>query len=249
MMKTMLILLISLLVNESYGNEKIHIPEGRISPQYGIEKNEKDQFVRSFFIDKYPISEDSFFKFVKKNPQWGKENAVDVFSDKNYLKISPRIKNHSNPVTYVSWFAANAFCSDRNGRLPTTLEWEYVHAASETKANAMKDKEYIEKLLQWYSVPSLDHDELIIGAKKPNFYGVHDINSFMWEWTSDFNSVLMTSDNRQDGDKNQNELCGASSIGARNKEDYSAFVRYSLRSSLQASYTLENLGFRCAYEK
>lgn len=248
-MKKIIILILLLSIQKLESSEKIHISEGRFTPMYGIEKNEVSQGVSSFYLDKYPVSEGDFFNFIEKNPQWGKTKIIKLFGDNNYLKINPRKKNFKNPVTYVSWFAANAYCASKKGRLPTTLEWEYVHAASQDKANAQKDEEYLNKLLVWYSKPSEEHDDLIIGKGRANYYGVHDLHSLIWEWTGDFNSVLMTNDNRMDGDKNQNGVCGASSIGARDKEDYSAFVRYSLRSSLQGSYTLESLGFRCAYEK
>lgn len=59
----------------------------------------------------------------------------------------------------------------------------------------------------------------------------------------------MNSDNRQDGNKNQKLVCGAGSVGAKDRENYAAFMRYALRSSLEASYSVANLGFRCAYDK
>ena len=41
-------------------------------------------------------------------------------------------------------------------------------------------------------------------------------------------------------------FCGAGAVGARNTADYPAFMRAGYRSSLRASYTVPNLGFRCA---
>jgi formylglycine-generating enzyme required for sulfatase activity len=62
----------------------------------------------------------------------------------------------------------------------------------------------------------------------------------LWEWTADFNSLPVA-----DGGSVANLFCGA---GARATDatDYSAFLRYSFRSSLKADFTLKNLGFRCA---
>lgn len=247
-MKILLVLFIVINSNTLWSIEKVKIPGGRFVPMYGIEKNQIDQAVNSFYMDKYPVSEAEFAQFLEKNPKWQKEQVNSSLADKRYLNIQPRKNNFKNPVTYVSWFAAHDFCNKRKGRLPSVLEWEYVHSASEKTANASQDENYNKKLLDWYSRPSVDHDDLIMGKNKPNFYGVSDISQLIWEWTEDFNGVLMTSDNRQDGEKDTGAFCGASSIGARNINDYAAFVRYSLRSSLQASYTLGNLGFRCVYE-
>ena len=40
-------------------------------------------------------------------------------------------------------------------------------------------------------------------------------------------------------------FCGSGSIGVSDATDYPAFMRYALRSSLKANYTVENVGFRC----
>lgn len=229
-------------------NETISIPSGKFTPMYGIEKNQKDFSVKSFKILKFPISENEFATFLSVHPEWRKENVKSIFVDKKYLINSLDKHKIKKPMTYVSWFAANAYCRFVGGRLPTTLEWEYVAAASEKKQNATDDSENIDKLLRWYSKPNDETEKLIIGNGKANWYGVHDMHGLVWEWTSDFNSVFITSDNRQDGDKEKGLFCGGSSIGARSKEDYAAFVRYSLRGSLQANYTIENLGFRCVYD-
>lgn len=86
-----------------------------------------------------------------------------------------------------------------------------------------------------------------MGAHKPNFYGVSDMHGLVWEWTSDFNSVFINGDNRQDGDKSSGMVCGAGATGSNSREDYAAFMRYAMRSSLQAQFAQPNVGFRCAY--
>jgi sulfatase modifying factor 1 len=247
-MKILIVLLFILASQSSYAKmegSKL-IPEGRFAPLYGIEKDQKDFLVKSFRMDIYPVTMSAFNDFLKKNPDWSKENIVRIYADKNYLTIK-KTTGHS-PVVFVSWFAANAFCESKKGRIPTTLEWEYVAAASDTLRDASKSAPVIDKILAWYSTPEKDGEILVVGKDKANIYGIHDLHGLIWEWTSDFNSVIMTSDNRDDGDKTKGLYCGAGSIGARTREDYAGFVRYSLRSTLNANYTLTNLGFRCAYD-
>lgn len=222
------------------------IPEGRFAPLYGIEKNQKDFLIKSFRMDVFPITMNNFKQFLQKNPRWKKDKIAPIYSDKNYLTYKNSIGN--SPVVFVSWFAANAYCESKHGRIPTTLEWEYVAAANEYLRDATKSEAAIDKILTWYSRPEIDDEIAIVGKDKANIYGIHDLHGLIWEWTSDFNSVIMTSDNRDDGDKSKGLYCGAGSISARTREDYAGFVRYSLRSSLEANYTLTNLGFRCAYD-
>lgn len=221
------------------------IPQGRFTPLYGIEKDQKDFGIKSFRLDTYPVTVLEFKRFLISAPEWSKENIKPLYADKNYL--TPKKSSNYSPVVYISWFAANAYCKSKQGRLPSTLEWEYVAAASESLADASRSGPFVDKILAWYSRPETETIQTI-GKEKANFYGIHDLHGLVWEWTGDFNSVIMTSDNRGDGDKQNGMFCGSGSIASRTKEDYAGFVRYSLRSSLQANFTLTNLGFRCAYE-
>jgi formylglycine-generating enzyme required for sulfatase activity len=41
-------------------------------------------------------------------------------------------------------------------------------------------------------------------------------------------------------------FCGAGAATAADATDYATFMRYAFRSSLRASYTVRNLGFRCS---
>ena len=75
------------------------------------------------------------------------------------------------------------------------------------------------------------------------------MHGLVWEWTADFNSVFVSGDNRRGGDKQTNLFCGAGAENSTDRANYAAYVRYALRSSLQAKFTSENLGFRCAYDR
>jgi formylglycine-generating enzyme required for sulfatase activity len=241
-----LFFLVVLPVFSPVSGAPIKIPAGRFAPLYGIEKDQVAFDVKSFSIDQFPVTVGEFKKFISSHNEWSREQVSSLYADKNYLKdlsVNPR-----SAIVSVSWFAANSYCESRKGRLPTTLEWEMVAAASETKKDASKDEAFVNKILEWYSFPEDNKIQKIPGKDKPNFYGLHNLHGLNWEWTSDFNSIIMTNDNREDGSKLNVSFCGAGSIGSKTKEDYAAFVRYSLRSSLEASFTLTNLGFRCAYD-
>jgi len=244
-MKTTLMAIL-ILFSQNALSARVKIPEGRFAPLYGIEKDQKDFLVKSFLMDSTPVTVGDFKKFLGAHPEWKKEKVSALYADQRYLADLP--KSDKSPVINVSWFAASAFCESKKGRLPSTLEWEYVAAASETKVDASKDEVFVAKILDWYSKPESSSQNKIVGRDKANLYGLHNLHGLNWEWTNDFNSIIMTSDNREDGSKLNGSFCGAGSIGSKTKEDYAAFVRYSLRSSLQAPYTLINLGFRCAYD-
>ena len=84
------------------------------------------------------------------------------------------------------------------------------------------------------------------GDGRPNVYGVRDLLTLVWEWVDDFNTVLVTGESRADTGLERTLFCGAGAAGARDLENYPAFMRAGMRSSLRASYVVPNLGFRCA---
>ena len=67
------------------------------------------------------------------------------------------------------------------------------------------------------------------------------MQGLIWEWTEDCNSSLLSS-----GSADANMFCSGAAIGTSDPSDYAAFLRYGLRTSLQAKFSLHNLGFRCA---
>ncbi|MCC6277777.1 MAG: formylglycine-generating enzyme family protein [Oligoflexia bacterium] len=236
-----------------FSSSPAEIPAGSFTPLFGLDKNQKAFRVDAFLIDRTPVTNSEFNQFIKTHKDWRRSQKTSLVADQNYLKHwradGPSIKQLHLPVTNVSWFAANDYCTWKGGRLPSTLEWEYVAAADSKKADASKDPEFTSKLLKWYEKPSGDENPRPVGANGENFYGVKDLHQLIWEWTYDFNATFVTADNRQDGDKMKNFFCGSGAINANSREDYAAFMRYAFRSSLGASFTVNNLGFRCAYDK
>ncbi len=233
--------------------EKVHIPKGEFSPLFGLDVLQKSFKVEAFEIDINPVTNEEFARFIKLHPEWSKKKVYPLFADSKYLDYwksdTKYIGLKNAPVTQVSWYAAGAYCDYKEGRLPSTLEWEYVASASEAQADASKNPEMNQKLLDSYSKPQIEANQQNAKVGKPNFYGVRNLHGMIWEWTNDFNSFFIASDNRSDGDKSNNMFCGAGAIGAKEKENYAAFIRYGYRGSLQARYSTKNLGFRCAYSK
>jgi sulfatase modifying factor 1 len=170
--------------------------------------------IKPFYLDDAPVTNAEYLQFVEANPSWRKSKVKPIFADANYLKNwngDLTLGENAPPneaVTYVSWFAALAYCKWVGKRLPTTDEWEY--------AIKIKRKHRI------------------------------TFSKTMREWTEDFDSVLLYSTQTDDGNSPSILSCGGASVNVNDPKDYSAFLRYSFRSSLKPNYCLKNLGFRCA---
>ena len=148
------------------------------------------------------------------------------------------------PVTTVSWYAAKAYAKSVGKRLPTVDEWEFVAIADRVSKNASSDPAFTEHILQSYQ--SGEKFRIAIKSGQPNFYGVYDLYGLVWEWTEDFNSVMMSGESRRDNSKNENLFCAGASVTANDLRNYAAFIRFAMRGSVKANYCISNLGFRCA---
>jgi len=205
--------------------------------------------IADFKMDVYPVTNQEYLKFVRENPKWRRSKVISLFADKSYLikwisDTTLGTSQSSNaPVTNVSWFAANAYCECQGKRLPTVDEWEYVAMANEKLPDARQIKTYNEYILSWYEKPKTFNNN--IGSTFKNYWNVYDLHGLVWEWTSDFNSVLVSGESRKDVDNDSNLFCGSAAVGATDLMNYAAFMRYAVRGSLKAKYTMQNLGFRC----
>ena len=206
--------------------------------------------VAPFELQKRPVTNGEFLAFVKSHPQWRRDKVASVLAEKRYLshwagpdKLGDALPGQ--PVVQVSWFAASAYCEAQGGRLPTWSEWEYAAAADETRRDARSDPAWRERILAWYSKPSSAALPRA-GLQAPNAWGVQDMHGLVWEWTDDFSSLLVSGDNRMQGDADKFKFCGAGALSMDDRENYAVLMRVAMLSSLEAQGTTANLGFRCA---
>lgn len=209
--------------------------------------------VHAFWLMTRPVRNDEFLAFVMNHPSYRRDRIARAFADTQYLaqfETATRLgsaKKHG-PVTRVSWFAARAFCSAHGLRLPSESEWEWAAAASNTRADARRDPEFRQQILDWYARPMHEPPDVPYGRK--NLYGIYDLHGVIWEWVEDFNADFAIEDRRSQGEPSTSTLtCGAGALRASDAEDYPAFLRLGFRSSLQATYTAASLGFRCARDE
>jgi len=154
------------------------IKGGTYIPLYGADSMPVK--VKDFQIDKYPVTNAEFIKFLKENPKWKKSNVIALYADGNYMrhfKDDFTLKEGENlnaPMTNVSWFAAKKYCECVGKRLPTLDEWEYVGMADEKRIDARSKDDYNKFILSWYEKPNT-HNQAIGGHIK--FKGIKQIIS------------------------------------------------------------------------
>lgn len=227
----------------------VSIPAGTISSVLSGGSNDNAPVeVHAFELRSRPVTVAEYLKFTQSQPQWTRGRVPAVFADASYLHqwdektLTPQMSYQ--PVTSVSWFAAQAYCESENARLPTWHEWEYVAAADTKQSDARKDAAWRAKILGWYSQTSSTPQPNVGGDL--NFYGVENMHGLIWEWVDDFNALLVSADSRNQGDPDQLQYCGAGAISLQDRENFAVLMRVALLSSLSGSDSTNNLGFRCA---
>ncbi|MBS1529346.1 MAG: formylglycine-generating enzyme family protein [Bacteroidetes bacterium] len=227
----------------------VSIPGGYYHPFLRRKDQPSTVRIHPFMLDANAVTNEEFLEFVKANPEWARSKVSRLFADPGYLKQwagdleigNDKIKN--SPVTNVSWFAANAYAKWKGERLPTQAEWEYAAAAAPVGMN--KGAKLTKIILAWYDHPNPAVLPNVRSTYR-NSYGLYDMHGLVWEWVNDFNGNVMQGDESSGGTNVNSFFCAAGSLNSVNKEDYAAFMRYAFRQGLQARYTIQSLGFRCA---
>lgn len=223
---------------------------GKYTPLYGVGE-QADVNVGDFYLDINPVTYAEFQDFVRAFPNWQQSKVARLFADGRYLSnwendfTAPK-DLMNKPATLISWFAAKAYCECQGKRLPTVDEWEYAAMASATKKDAREDSLHNVAILRSYEEPRTHLKT--VGNSKPNYWGIKDLHGMVWEWTQDFNSIILTGESRNNGNTDASLFCAGGAIGAKDMMNYTAFMRYAMRSSLKANFSITTLGFRCAQD-
>ena len=232
----------------------VRLPAGSYEPLYR-RAGESRVRVEAFALDAEPVTNAEYRAFVEGNRAWRRGAIRPVFAEPGYLAdwrgdVDPGdAATLARPVTGISWFAAKAYCAAQGKRLPTVDEWEYAAAASETRRDAARDPGFVRRLLALYTHRATGALPAV-GAGFRNVYGVRDLHELTWEWTLDYDAVLVSDDSREGGsgvaERDHALFCASAAVGATDPTNYPAFMRFAVRAGLTGRSTLRTLGLRCA---
>lgn len=144
--------------------------------------------IRSFYLDKYEVTNEQFKKFALTHPQWQKDKVATGMQNGKYLAdwtgIDYPAGKDNFPVVNVTWYAAVAYCQAQGMRLPTEAEWEYAarggqHDKAFPWGDAMPDRSRAN-----YAASGFGH-AVAVGSYPPNGYGLYDMAGNVWEYLAD----------------------------------------------------------------
>jgi formylglycine-generating enzyme required for sulfatase activity len=172
------------------GGEMLLIPAGTFT--MGDSAGRPDETphtvsVRSFYLDKVPVTQELYEKILGVNPS--------------------KRKDPKSPVEKTQWTDAVRFCNkcselegltpcydlntwecrfDADGyRLPTEAEWEYACRAGGTGQYCFGDAENDLPQYAWLK-PHSQGKTHPVGEKLPNRWGLYDMHGNVWQWCNDW---------------------------------------------------------------
>jgi len=203
------------------------------------EKPERTVWLDDYWIDRFEVTNVEYMKFVdamghrKPGPP------------SRYAKRLAQLRGDYQPITYVSWHDADAYCRWVRKRLPTESEWEkamrgtdgrllpWGHSPRPFKANLGGSEDGFEATAQGGSFPQ---------DRSP--YGVHDGLGNLMEWVEDWYRE------QPNGPANsiQTNVADRGGYKTLRGSGYTSFgsdIRLTNRSFMVPNFRDETIGFRC----
>ncbi len=238
------------------GEFTMGLPEGTGEPN---EHPRHKVYLDAFYIDKYPVTNLEFKKFVdatgyvteaeKSGGGWGYKGStfieVDSINWKDPQGDGKGIRDKmDNPVVLVDWNDANNYAKWAGKRLPTEAEYEKAIRGETATTYFFGDDASQLGDYAWYRDNS-ESGTHPVGKKKPNPYGLYDIVGNVWEWCQDWygNRYYAVSPAKNPKGPNRGKervLRGGS------WDDHAVGLCTTSRYFITPDARINNDGFRCA---
>jgi formylglycine-generating enzyme required for sulfatase activity len=206
----------------------------------------------AFYLDTTDVTNRDFYAFIQATPEWSKAEADTAHHNGRYLEhwidgVPPEdLLEH--PVTFVTWYAAVAYCDWCDKRLPTEAEWEWVSRGGQLGMKFPWGNELPAKNIVNWSGNGIDRT-VPVSSYPPNSFGLYDLSGNVWKFLGDeWHSY------HADKPLNQDHLLKSTDLYPRRRRvirggswgAHTANLRSRYRDSHRPWDAREFLGFRCA---
>lgn len=224
--------------------EMVFIPAGPFvqgTTQGGFnERPERTVILEGFWIDQWEVTNHSYMEFVE---QTGHRKPGPP---SRYAKRLAQLRGPNQPVAYVSWYDADAYCKWKKKRLPREAEWEkamrgidgrlwpWGNSPRVHKANLGGGEDGYEATAPVGSFP-LDRSP----------FGVHDGFGNLMEWVTDWYEERATFPHEAQA-ATFADRGGYKTLRGAGYTSYGNDLRITGRSFMVPDFRDETIGFRCA---
>ena len=138
---------------------------------------EHDVAIQAYYIDKYPVTNAQYARFVAEKDYRPPLNWKKGRFDESKLQ---------HPVTMVTWFNARDYCQWAGKRMPTEAEWEKAARGTDGRRWPWGEVMESERLNTYYNVGDTSEVDKYASGVSP--FGVFDMSGNVQEWVdSEFN--------------------------------------------------------------
>lgn len=188
----------------------------------------------TYYIDKYPVTNQAYRKFIKEAG----------YSEPSFW-ADPQFNNPSQPVVGVSWQDAMEYAKWANKRLPTEAEWEKA-ARGEDNLIYTWGNEFSSGMANVdYSMATTSQVDQFPGNVSP--YGCLDMIGNVWEWCFDWFEEkyysMSPTENPQGPERGVKKV-----IRGGAWDTISFNTRNSFRFFADPASKSQNTGFRCVVD-
>ncbi len=229
---------------EPIQEEMVTIPAGsfiRGTAEGGFdERPQRTIYLDAFHIDRHEVINHYYQQFVVATGH--RKPGLPA----RYAKSSGRMKGVNQPVVYVSWEDADAYCRWRGKRLPTEAEWEKAMRGSDGRLWPWGNEEQANGA-NWARVDDGYEVSAAVGSfqrdKSP--YGVMDGAGNVMEWVDDWYHETYYQDSPEQNPPSPEHgtyrvLRGGSYTTTGGD------IRITSRNKMMPDFRDETIGFRCA---
>jgi len=224
--------------------EMVSIPAGpfiRGTDHGGLDERPQRTLVLSAFaIDRYEVTNYQYQQFVDATGH--RKSGPPA----RYAKNMSKMLSINQPVVYVSWEDAEAYCSWKGKRLPTEAEWEKAMRGPDGRLWPWGNAEQANGA-NWARVQDGHEVSAIVGTvltdKSP--YGVMDGAGNVMEWVGDWYGERYFEEAQEQNPPSPDHGVfrvlrggGYATTGAD--------IRITSRSKMVPDFRDETIGFRCA---
>ena len=183
------------------GTFTMHVTNGDEFISYPKQGYPKTLSIKSFFMDKFPVTNIQFKKFIDES-KYQPSDTVNYL--KHWINNKPVSGQENFPVVNISYEDAQAYAKWAGKRLPTEAEWQYSAQTTDGRiwpwGNEVKEKAKAAKNISTtltlvnYGIPDSSFCNIGNGKLYPvgkykkgvNPFGLYDLVGSVWQMTNDW---------------------------------------------------------------
>jgi formylglycine-generating enzyme required for sulfatase activity len=224
--------------------EKVLIPAGPYIRGTNVggfdEQPVRTIYIDGFFIDRYEVTNAQYQEFVEAT------GHRKPGPPSRYAKNMAKMRRPNQPVVYVSWEDADAYCRWKGKRLPTEAEWEKAMRGTDGRLWPWGNAERL-GAANWARVNDGYEVTASVGTFREDRspFGVMDGAGNVMEWVQDWYSEQAY---RESAERNpQSPEHGIYRVlRGGGYTTTGSDLRITSRSKMVADFRDETIGFRCA---